>query len=111
MNDVIKLVHITPDELDRLVGDNDDLFSLLVAAEAVLTSPLQGRATAVTDAPMQRVRLETAYGHVLLSDRATVDDGVLILDRAAREAAQHGLAHQLRSIEGIQGEIRLPLPR
>ncbi|WP_329087724.1 hypothetical protein [Streptosporangium sp. NBC_01469] len=33
------------------------------------------RATAVTDAPMQRVRLETAYGHVLLSDRATVDDG------------------------------------
>ncbi|MFJ2029016.1 ElyC/SanA/YdcF family protein [Streptosporangium sp. NPDC087985] len=73
------------------------------------------RATAVTDAPMQRVRLETAYGHVLLSDRATVDDGVVILDRAAREAAQHGLAHQLRSIEGIQrtiqGEIRLPLPR
>lgn len=71
------------------------------------------RATAVTDAPMQRVRLETAYGHVLLSDRATVDDGVVILDRAAREAAQHGLAHQLRSIEGIQrtiqGEIRLPL--
>ncbi|WP_246064550.1 ElyC/SanA/YdcF family protein [Nonomuraea longispora] len=74
------------------------------------------RATAVTDAPMQRVRLETAYGHILLSDRATVDDGLMILDRAAREAAQHGLAHQLRSIEGIQQTIqreneRLPLPR
>lgn len=39
----------------------------------------------------------------------------MILDRAAREAAQHGLAHRLRSIKGIQrtiqGEIRLPLPR
>ena len=38
----------------------------------------------------------------------------MVLDRAAREAA-HGLAHQLRSIEGIQrsieGEIGLPLPR
>ncbi|MEZ7129721.1 ElyC/SanA/YdcF family protein [Nonomuraea sp. AD125B] len=73
------------------------------------------RATAVTDAPMQRVRLETAYGHILLSDRDTVDDGLVILDRAAREAAQHGLAHQLRSIEGIQrthqGNVRPPLPR
>ncbi|MBB5777399.1 hypothetical protein [Nonomuraea jabiensis] len=72
------------------------------------------RATAVTDAPIQRVRLDTAYGHILLSDRATVDDGLMFLDRAAREAAQHGLAHQLRSIEGIQRtiqrEIRLPLP-
>lgn len=73
------------------------------------------RATAVTDAPLQQVRLETAYGHILISDRATVNDGLMILDRAAREAAQHGLAHQLRSIEGIQRttqrEIRLPLPR
>ncbi|MGP3959578.1 ElyC/SanA/YdcF family protein [Nonomuraea sp. 3N208] len=73
------------------------------------------RASAVTDVPMQRVRLETAYGHILLSDRDTMDDGLMILDHAAREAAQHGLAHQLRSIEGIQrtiqGETRLPLPR
>lgn len=39
----------------------------------------------------------------------------MILDRAAREAAQHGLAHQLRSIEGIQRthqeEHGLLLPR
>ncbi|MFI6708395.1 ElyC/SanA/YdcF family protein [Nonomuraea sp. NPDC050478] len=69
------------------------------------------RATAVTDVPMQRVRLETAYGHILLSDRATVHDGLMILHRAAREASRHGLAHQLRSIKDIQREIRLPLPR
>ncbi|MET8160351.1 hypothetical protein ABZT47_28665 [Sphaerisporangium sp. NPDC005289] len=30
----------------------------------------------------------------------------MILDRSAREAAQHGLAHQLRSIEGIQRTIQ-----
>lgn len=60
------------------------------------------RATAVTDVPVQRVRLETAYGHILPSDPETVDDGLMILDRAAHEAALHGLAHQARSIEGIQ---------
>ncbi|WP_424534244.1 ElyC/SanA/YdcF family protein [Sphaerisporangium viridialbum] len=64
------------------------------------------RGTAVTDAPMQRVRLETAYGHILISDRATVDDGLVILNQAAREAAQHGLVHQLRSIEEIQESIQ-----
>ncbi|WP_198654177.1 hypothetical protein [Nocardia aurea] len=73
------------------------------------------RATAVTDAPMQRVRLDTAYGHILLSDPATVDDGLMILDYAAQQAAQHGLVHQLRSIESIkqsiQREDRPPLPR
>ncbi|WP_436757949.1 hypothetical protein [Streptosporangium sp. V21-05] len=45
MNDVTKLVHITPEELDQLVGDNDELFSLLVVAEAVLTSPPLGIVT------------------------------------------------------------------
>ncbi|MEU7854113.1 hypothetical protein [Nonomuraea sp. NPDC049141] len=63
------------------------------------------RATAVTDAPMQRVRLETAYGHILLSDRATMDDGLMILDRAAREAARHGLAHQ-----GLPPDAPRPAP-
>ena len=27
--------------------------------------------TGTTDTPMQRVRLDTAHGHILLSDRAT----------------------------------------
>lgn len=60
------------------------------------------RSTAATDAPLQRVRLEVAYGHILLSDPATVDDGLRALDHAAQTATQVGLTHQLRAIEDIQ---------
>ncbi|MFJ9941515.1 helix-turn-helix domain-containing protein [Streptomyces erythrochromogenes] len=62
------------------------------------------RSTAATDTPMQRVRLETAHGHILLSDPATRDDGLNILDKAARVACQFGLSHQLASIEGIRAK-------
>jgi transcriptional regulator with XRE-family HTH domain len=60
------------------------------------------RDTGTVDSPLQRVRLDTAHGHVLLSDRATRGDGLAVLDRAAGLAAEHGLSHQLRSIEGIR---------
>ncbi|MFS0691936.1 helix-turn-helix domain-containing protein [Streptomyces nitrosporeus] len=60
------------------------------------------RSSGTTESPMQRVRLDTAQGHILLSDPATRDDGHLVLDQAARQAAQYGLVHQLRSIEGIR---------
>ncbi len=60
------------------------------------------RKSGTTESPMQRVRLDTAHGHILLSDAATRDDGLLVLDQAARTAAQYGLVHQLRSIEGIK---------
>ena len=60
------------------------------------------RSTATTDSPMQRVRLDTAHGHILLSDPATRDDGLHVLDKAAKMAAQYGMSHQLRSIEGIR---------
>ncbi|MGH3309541.1 MAG: helix-turn-helix domain-containing protein [Streptomyces sp.] len=60
------------------------------------------RSSQATDSPMQRVRLDTAHGHILLSDRATRDDGLVVLDQAAQVAAQYGLVHQLRSIEGIK---------
>ncbi|MYV94678.1 hypothetical protein GT350_31360, partial [Streptomyces sp. SID1034] len=60
------------------------------------------RSTAATDAPMQRVRLDTAHGHILLSDPATRDDGLHVLDKAAQLAGQFGLSHQLTSIEGIR---------
>ncbi|MGW0467961.1 helix-turn-helix domain-containing protein [Streptomyces sp. NPDC003027] len=60
------------------------------------------RSTGSVDSPMQRVRLDTAYSHILLSDPATRDDGLTVLDDAARMASQHGLSHQLRSIEGIR---------
>ncbi|WP_331752826.1 hypothetical protein OG440_38555 (plasmid) [Streptomyces sp. NBC_00637] len=60
------------------------------------------RTSGTTESPMQRVRLDTAHGHILLSDAATRDDGLLVLDQAAKVAAQYGLVHQLRSIEGIR---------
>ncbi|MER5439098.1 hypothetical protein [Streptomyces sp. NPDC002790] len=60
------------------------------------------RSSGTTESPMQRVRLDTAHGHILLSDTATRDDGHRVLDQAAKVAAQYGLVHQLRSIEGIK---------
>lgn len=60
------------------------------------------RSSGTTESPMQRVRLDTAHGHILLSDAATRDDGLLVLDRAAKTAAQYRLVHQLRSIEGVK---------
>ncbi|MFD7862231.1 helix-turn-helix domain-containing protein [Streptomyces sp. NPDC059783] len=60
------------------------------------------RSSGTIESPMQRVRLDTAHGHILLSDRATRDDGHVVLDQAAKLAAQYGLVHQLRSIEGIR---------
>ncbi|MGI5230037.1 helix-turn-helix domain-containing protein [Actinoallomurus sp. CA-142502] len=60
------------------------------------------RSTGIVETPMQRVRLDTAHGHILLSDPATRDDGRSVLDGAAQVARQYGLSHQLRSIEGIR---------
>ncbi|MFF3768248.1 hypothetical protein ACFYYR_29775 [Streptomyces sp. NPDC001922] len=75
-----------------------------------LTKALQfidiARSTATTDSPMQRVRLDTAHAHILLSDPATRDDGLQVLDGAAKMAAQYGMSHQLRSIGGIRTTIQ-----
>ncbi|MGX1851079.1 hypothetical protein [Streptomyces sp. NPDC055299] len=60
------------------------------------------RSTGTADSPMQQVRLDTAHGHILLSDPATRDDGLHVLNDAAKVAAKFGLRHQLRSIEGIR---------
>ncbi|MFI6644247.1 helix-turn-helix domain-containing protein [Streptomyces sp. NPDC050504] len=67
------------------------------------------RGSGSTESPMQRVRLDTAHGHILLSDAATRDDGLRVLDRAAKVAAQYGLVHQLRSIEGITAMSEGPI--
>jgi transcriptional regulator with XRE-family HTH domain len=55
-----------------------------------------------SDAPMQRIRLRTAHAHILLSDRATSEEGLAILDETARLSAQYGLRHQLQSIQDIR---------
>ncbi|MEU8776068.1 hypothetical protein [Streptomyces sp. NPDC048606] len=59
------------------------------------------RSTTVTDTPIQTVRLDTAHGHILLSDPATRDDGLHVLGKAATMAGRFGLSHQLASIENI----------
>ncbi|WP_066954766.1 helix-turn-helix domain-containing protein [Streptomyces lushanensis] len=66
------------------------------------------RSSGSTDSPMQRVRLDTAHGHILLSDAATRDDGLRVLGQAARVAAQYGLVHQLRSIESVKASSEGP---
>ncbi|GAA4922292.1 hypothetical protein ACFPM3_02285 [Streptomyces coeruleoprunus] len=60
------------------------------------------RSTATIETPMQRVRLDTAHGHILLSDPATRDDGLHVLDKASALAARFRLSHQVASIEGIR---------
>ncbi|MFJ2153546.1 helix-turn-helix domain-containing protein [Streptomyces microflavus] len=60
------------------------------------------RTTGTADSPMQRVRLDTAHGHILLSDPGTLDDGLAVLDKAAEVAAEYGLSHQRRSVESIR---------
>jgi tetratricopeptide (TPR) repeat protein len=55
-----------------------------------------------TESPMQRVRLDTAHAHILLSDKATSDSGLHLLTQAAATSSKYGLSHQLASIEGIR---------
>ncbi|WP_162146251.1 helix-turn-helix transcriptional regulator [Amycolatopsis vancoresmycina] len=75
-------------------GDGD-----LRQATAALEVALDHRAG---DAPMQRVRLDTAHGHLLLSDPATADSGLALLEGAAATATEYGMLHQLQAITGIR---------
>lgn len=60
------------------------------------------RASGTAAAPMQRVRLNTAQAHILLTDKATYTSGMILLDQTAQLAADSGLAHQLRAIQAIR---------
>jgi hypothetical protein len=63
------------------------------------------RDTGSVATPMQRVRLDTAYAHILLSDTVTCDNGIAMLDTAAQLSRDFSLAHQLTSIEGIRRQF------
>jgi hypothetical protein len=54
------------------------------------------------DSPLQRVRLDTAHAHILLSDPQTARNGLALLDQAIRVASTFGLTHQLGSIDTIR---------
>lgn len=58
-----------------------------------------------SDSPMQRVRLDTAHAHILLSDKATASSGHTLLTQAAATARQFGMSHQHASIEKIRHEF------
>lgn len=62
------------------------------------------------DTPIQRVRLSTAYAHVLVSDRATCHEGLALLEESSRLALGYGLNHQLRSIDAIRHNVERPEP-
>jgi transcriptional regulator with XRE-family HTH domain len=58
-------------------------------------------ANRLRESPLQQVRLDTAYAHILLSDRGTREEGAAVLSRAEQMAVRYGLSHQLQSIERI----------
>lgn len=54
------------------------------------------------ETPLQRVQIETAYGHILLTDPAARTAAHVVLDRASDIATRYGLKHQVRSIKRIR---------
>jgi len=62
--------------------------------------------------PLQKVKLDTARGHILLSDQATRFEGLATLERCRELASTHQLLHQVTSIDRIIGSIQgEPRPR
>jgi hypothetical protein len=55
--------------------------------------------------PLQKVKLDTARGHILVSDRATRSEGLATLERSRELANAHQLLHQVTSIDRIIGSI------
>jgi tetratricopeptide (TPR) repeat protein len=60
------------------------------------------RANGHFETPLQRVQIETAHAHVLLTDPATRSGGHVVLGRASDIATRYGLKHQLRSIKSVR---------
>ncbi|WP_329484950.1 hypothetical protein [Kribbella sp. NBC_01484] len=56
--------------------------------------------------PLQKVKLDTARGHILLSDRATRSEGLTSLELCRELASAHQLLHQVTSIDRIIGSIQ-----
>ncbi|PWW55362.1 helix-turn-helix domain-containing protein [Actinokineospora spheciospongiae] len=54
------------------------------------------------DSPMQRVRLDTAHAHILLTDKATAASGLRLLSQAAETSREYGMSHQSASIDSIR---------
>ncbi|QFU86988.1 helix-turn-helix transcriptional regulator [Amycolatopsis sp. YIM 10] len=71
------------------------------AARAIDTAANSNR----SPAPLHRVRLMTARGHIVGSDPANRGHGMALLGEAADLAARHQLGHQLSSIRKIEAAL------
>lgn len=60
-----------------------------------------------TSTPLQKVKLDTARGHILMSDRETRSEGLATLEHCRDFAGAHQLSHQVASIERIIGSIEV----
>lgn len=60
------------------------------------------------ETPLQRVQIETAHAHVLLTDPATRSAGYAVLDQSSDIATRYGLKHQLRSIKTVRNSEEYP---
>lgn len=56
----------------------------------------------VDDSPMKQVRLRTAHAHILVTDPATRESGLALLDDCQHLALHYGLSHQHRAIASIR---------
>lgn len=77
------------------LGRRDDAHRHIDIAQAA-----QGAGT-----PLQNVKLDTARGHILVSDRETRSEGLATLERCRDLAGTHQLFHQVASIDRIIGSV------
>jgi hypothetical protein len=59
----------------------------------------------ISDSPLQLVRLNAARAHILMTDRATHDEGLRVIASAQETAMTHGLHHQVDSIQRIHATM------
>lgn len=107
----IRIMRATAQHLDDLAEPEDwamaqQKLALAHRGTGDLTRALRyietARSARSPNSPLEHVQLDTAHAHILLTDRATRDEGQATLARAAATADRYGLQHQLRSIDNIR---------
>jgi hypothetical protein len=59
----------------------------------------------LVDAGVDVIVVDTAHGHILLTDPATQSEGIDVLAGAQITASRYGLHHQVRSIEAVRCSV------
>jgi hypothetical protein len=114
LGNAMPVITAAADEFDALDEPDDWSVAHQKLALGHLAAGDQGRAfryieRALThrrhDSPLQQVRLDTAHGHILISDPGTRASGEQVLDIAETTATRYGLSHQVRSIHMIRRSV------